>query len=65
MCYIPYMCVCVGASDSKNASDDINFLRTLCRVHRAPPRGVPGGARYAPPNYVQCSALGQHPEICF
>jgi hypothetical protein len=48
MCYILCMCVCVGTSDSTIASDDPNFLLSLCCVHRALPRGVPGGPSMAP-----------------
>jgi hypothetical protein len=30
VCVIFFACVCVGASDSTTASDDPNFLRSLC-----------------------------------
>jgi len=49
MCSILCMCVCVGVSDMKTASDD-PF-----------PWGVPGGGKYAPPGYAQRS--GQRLEI--
>jgi hypothetical protein len=51
--------VCVGASDSTTASNDPNFLRSLCCVRQALPRG----ARYGPPSYAQHSALGGSLEL--
>jgi hypothetical protein len=48
VCVIFFACVCVGASDSTTASDDPNFLLSLCHVHRRFPRGVPGGPGLAP-----------------
>jgi hypothetical protein len=54
------MCLCVDASDSTTAFDDPNFLSHMCRVHRALPKGVPGGARYDPLGYMQHS--GQRPK---
>jgi hypothetical protein len=45
--------VCVGASDSKTASDDpsSSALCVVCTGHF--PRGVLGGERYAPLGYAQ------------
>jgi hypothetical protein len=48
VCVIFFACVCVGTSDSTTASDDPNFL-LFVSCAPALPRGVPGGARYAPP----------------
>jgi hypothetical protein len=55
VCVIFFACVCVGTSDSTTASDDPKFLLSLCRVHWALPRGVPGGAGMPPPCYAQRS----------
>jgi hypothetical protein len=63
VCVIFFACVCVGASDSTTACHDPTFLCFLCHVRRALPRGVPGGARYAPPGYAQCS--GKRPDFFF
>jgi hypothetical protein len=63
-----FACVCVGASDSTTASNDPNFLRFLCHVHRAlswrgPRGGGGGGGMFGPPSYAQHS--GQCPKIFF
>jgi hypothetical protein len=50
-----FACVCEGASDLTTTFDDPKFLRHLFHVHRVLPRGVPRGAKYAPP-LVTCSA---------
>jgi hypothetical protein len=59
MCYILFMCVCVGASGSTTASDDLSSSALCVVCVGLFPRGVPGGGRYAPPGYVQ------HPKIVF
>jgi hypothetical protein len=53
-----FACVCVGASGSTTASDDPSSS-ALCVVCRVLPRGVPGGARYAPPGYAQVFGNGR------
>jgi hypothetical protein len=50
-----FACVCVGASGSTTASDDPSSSDLLCHVHRALPRGVPGGPGMPPPGYAQRS----------
>jgi hypothetical protein len=71
ICYILCMCVCVGASGSTTASDDpsSSALFVSC-VSGSLPRGVPGGARYAPLGYAQHSttwavARGSAPKFFF
>jgi hypothetical protein len=49
VCVIFFACVCVGASDSTTASDDPNFLRSLCHVHQALSWGGPRGGQDWPP----------------
>jgi hypothetical protein len=43
MCYILCMCVCVRASDSKNASNDSSSSVVCVMWSRHFPRGVSGG----------------------
>jgi hypothetical protein len=65
VCVIFFACVCVGASDSTNASDDPKFLCSLCHVRRALSWGGPrgGGGKFGPLGYVQCS--GQRLDFFF
>jgi hypothetical protein len=45
--------VCVGTSDSTTVSDDPSSSALCVVCAGCFPRGVPGGARYAPPGYAQ------------
>jgi hypothetical protein len=50
--YSLHVCVCVGASGSTTASENIsNSVLCVVCVGRFP-RGVPGGGKYAPPGYM-------------
>jgi hypothetical protein len=61
MCYILYMCVCVGASDSTTTSNDpsSSSLCVVCVGHFL--GGFEGGPGMPPPGYAQCSALSSSP----
>ena len=62
VCVIFFACVCVGTSGLTTASDDATSS-TLCAVCiERFPRGVPRGARYAPPGYAQCLATSGSPR---
>jgi hypothetical protein len=63
VCVIFFACVCVGASDLTTASDDPSSSALCVMCIGLFPRGVPGGGRYAPPGYAQCS--GQRPKFFF
>jgi hypothetical protein len=61
VCVIFFACVCVGASDSTTASDDPNFLRSLCHVRRALSWGGPRGGPGLPPPWLRTTFGSGHP----
>jgi hypothetical protein len=61
VCVIFFACVCVGASDSTTASDDPNFLHSLCHVHRALSWGGPRGGQDFPP-WLHAESFGETPR---
>ena len=56
VCVIFFACVCVGESDLTTASNDPNFLRSLCRVR------FPKGGQVWPP-LVTRSVRGSGPKF--